>query len=62
VLVPRCGNTLRFPGAAGEPPNANALRGLTDASTTLGVSVVFPPLASVHYHCVKTFHNSIKQL
>src|SRR5699024_12814497 len=27
----RFGNTLRFPGAAGEPPRANALRGLTEA-------------------------------
>ena len=32
-------NTLRFPGAAGEPPRADALRGLTDAFAPPGVYV-----------------------
>src|SRR5690625_8009739 len=35
------GNTLRFPGAAGEPPRANALRGLAEAFPPPGVSVYF---------------------
>ena len=37
----RSGNTLRFPGAAGEPPRANALRGLAEAFPPPGVSVYF---------------------
>ncbi|MBM7572487.1 hypothetical protein JOC48_003015 [Aquibacillus albus] len=37
----RCGNTLRFPRAAGEPPRAFALRGLTDAIPPAGVYVYF---------------------
>ena len=32
----RYGNTLRFPRAAGEPPRAIALRGLTDAYPPAG--------------------------
>ena len=32
----RFGNTLRFPRAAGEPPRASALRGLTDAFPPAG--------------------------
>jgi hypothetical protein len=37
----RFGNTLRFPRAAGEPPRACALRGLTDAYPPAGVSMYF---------------------
>jgi hypothetical protein len=37
----RYGNTLRFPRAAGEPPRANALRGLTESYPPAGVSVYF---------------------
>src|SRR5699024_2605271 len=40
----RFGNTLRFPGAAGEPPRANALRGLTEAFPPPRSLRVFPPL------------------
>jgi hypothetical protein len=37
VHISRSGNILRFPRAAGEPPRANALRGLTDAFPPAGV-------------------------
>src|SRR5690625_737376 len=40
----RFGNTLRFPGAAGEPPRANALRGLAEAFSPPRSLRVFPSL------------------
>jgi len=46
----RFGNTLRFPGVAGEPPRANALRGLADAFSPPGVSVYFLRWSCIYYH------------
>jgi len=43
----RSRNTLRFPRAAGEPPRACALRGLTYAFAPAGVSVYFLRLGDV---------------
>jgi len=39
--IHRYGNIPRFPRAAGEPPRAIALRGLTEAFLPAGVSVYF---------------------
>jgi len=41
VHITRSGNILRFPWAAGEPPRAIALWGLTDAFAPTGVYVYF---------------------
>jgi len=46
----RFGNTLRFPRAAGEPPRASALRGLTDAFPPAGVYVYFLRWYCIYYH------------
>ena len=46
----RYGNTLRFPGAAGEPPRADALRGLAEAFPPPGVSVYFLRWYCIYYH------------
>src|SRR5699024_6355348 len=46
----RYGNTLRFQGAAGEPPCATALRGLAEAFPPPGVSVYFLRWYCIYYH------------